>query len=178
MINNNRARRPFETTTVDPHDILILDAVATLELINPAAVGTVLRILMTDYWSGRVKLYRLRRADDADYEWEPDDVRRYSTGIPLSAGSGCGHAKPTDSGDLPDVHFEPYHVDNRAGRRWLRSRRAAKHLGVGESTLAKLRCYGGGPPFVKLGNTVIYDIEDLDAFAEARKVRNTSDQAV
>jgi hypothetical protein len=61
-------------------------------------------------------------------------------------------------------------------RKWLRSKPAAEYLDIGESTLAKLRCYGGGPPFAKLGNTVIYDIADLDAFAEARKVRNTSDQ--
>ena len=74
------------------------------------------------------------------------------------------------------MHIDPSHASNRAHRRWLRSRPAAKHLGLGESTLAKLRCYGGGPPFAKLGNTVIYDIADLDAFAEARKVRNTSDQ--
>ena len=77
MINNHQARKPYEPTTVDPHDILILDAVATLELINPAAVGAVLKLLMRDFWSGRVKLYRLRRVDDAHYEWGPDDIRRY-----------------------------------------------------------------------------------------------------
>jgi hypothetical protein len=77
MINNHQSRRPFKPTTLDPHDILILDAVATLELSNPAAVGGVLKLLMRDFWSGRVKLYRLRRQDDAHYEWGADDIRRY-----------------------------------------------------------------------------------------------------
>lgn len=72
--------------------------------------------------------------------------------------------------------IEPSNACHRPRRKWLRSKPAAEYLDVGESTLAKLRCYGGGPPFVKLGNTVIYDVADLDAFVETRKVRNTSEE--
>jgi predicted DNA-binding transcriptional regulator AlpA len=59
-------------------------------------------------------------------------------------------------------------------RRWLRVGPAAEYLGIGVSTLDKLRFTGGGPPYSKLGATVIYDVADLDAWAAARKVRSTS----
>jgi hypothetical protein len=51
---------------------------------------------------------------------------------------------------------------------------AAAHLGIGVGTLNKLRTYGGGPPYAKLGHTVVYDPADLDAWAIERKVRSTS----
>jgi predicted DNA-binding transcriptional regulator AlpA len=60
-------------------------------------------------------------------------------------------------------------------RRWLRAPAAAAYLGVGASTLNKLRLTGGGPIYSKLlGGVVLYDVADLDAWAEARKVRSTS----
>lgn len=75
MPKDIEARRPGEPTRLDPYDILILDAVSTLEQANPAAVGTVLRSLMVDFWSGRVKFYRLGKPDDNHYENSPDDIR-------------------------------------------------------------------------------------------------------
>jgi hypothetical protein len=62
----------------------------------------------------------------------------------------------------------------RSARRWLRVRDAAGHLGMGVSTLNKLRLTGGGPPFVKHTSIVLYDRADLDRWAEERKVRSTS----
>ena len=59
-------------------------------------------------------------------------------------------------------------------RRWLRVRAAAAHLDVGVGTMNKLRIYGGGPAYSKLGAIVVYDITDLDRWAEERKVRSTS----
>ena len=59
-------------------------------------------------------------------------------------------------------------------RRWLRVASAADHLGIGVGTLNKLRVWGGGPAYSKLGATVVYDVADLDAWAAARKVRSTS----
>jgi predicted DNA-binding transcriptional regulator AlpA len=58
---------------------------------------------------------------------------------------------------------------------WLRTPAAAGHLGLGVSTLNKLRLTGGGPRFAKLGSVVVYDVADLDAWAAERKVRSTSE---
>jgi hypothetical protein len=38
---------------------------------------------------------------------------------------------------------------------------AAKYLGLSASTLSKLRVFGGGPKFHKLGRRVVYDTRDL-----------------
>ena len=65
-------------------------------------------------------------------------------------------------------------LPTRSARRWLRVRDAADHLGMGASTLNKLRLTGGGPPFVKHTSIVLYDRADLDRWAEERKVRSTS----
>ena len=46
----------------------------------------------------------------------------------------------------------------------IRVRQAAEYVGCSKSQLDKLRCYGGGPAFVKLGASVIYRTEDLDAW--------------
>jgi hypothetical protein len=59
--------------------------------------------------------------------------------------------------------------------RWLRVDTAAAHLGIGVGTLNKLRTYGGGPRYAKLGHTVVYDPTDLDAWATERKVCRTSE---
>jgi len=61
--------------------------------------------------------------------------------------------------------------------RWLRPRPAAEYIGHSESRLAKLRLYGGGPPFVKSGRTVLYDVNDLDSWLESLKRRSTSELA-
>lgn len=59
-------------------------------------------------------------------------------------------------------------------RRWLRVRDAANHLGMGVSTLNKMRLTGGGPRFAKHSSIVLYDRADLDRWLEERKVRSTS----
>jgi hypothetical protein len=54
---------------------------------------------------------------------------------------------------------------------------AARCVGLAVSTLAKLRCWGGGPEFLKLGRKVAYRRAALDEWLAARVVRNTSDAA-
>jgi predicted DNA-binding transcriptional regulator AlpA len=49
----------------------------------------------------------------------------------------------------------------------LKSKAAAEFLNLGESTLAKLRTSGEGPPFRKLGRSVRYARDDLQAWADA-----------
>lgn len=51
-------------------------------------------------------------------------------------------------------------------------RQAAEFLTVKESSLSVWRCTGRYDlPFVKIGGAVRYDLRDLEAFIEARKVR-------
>ena len=54
---------------------------------------------------------------------------------------------------------------------------AARHLGLSESTLNKLRLTGGGPIFIKLGRRVLYDVKDLEDWLGRHRRSSTSDQA-
>ncbi len=62
-------------------------------------------------------------------------------------------------------------------RRLLTESEAAAYLRVSRSFLAKKRCSGGGPRFLKFGRRVLYDVVDLDEFAAQAKRRCTSDSA-
>ena len=52
---------------------------------------------------------------------------------------------------------------------------AARYIGVAVSTLAKMRCWGGGPEFLKLGRKVAYERKPLDDWKSQRRAQNTSD---
>jgi hypothetical protein len=60
----------------------------------------------------------------------------------------------------------------------LRPKQAADFLGLGESTLAKLRISGGGPLFRKFGRSVRYAFDDLQRWADERSRRSTSDSGL
>jgi len=47
---------------------------------------------------------------------------------------------------------------------WLNTTQAAKHLGLGKSTLEIWRMKGDGPPFTKAGGRVKYRLDELDAW--------------
>ncbi|WP_114943485.1 helix-turn-helix transcriptional regulator [Microvirga calopogonii] len=51
---------------------------------------------------------------------------------------------------------------------------AAKRLGLSKSTLDKLRVYGGGPRFSKLGRSVRYSATDLDNWVHENRRTSTS----
>lgn len=54
---------------------------------------------------------------------------------------------------------------------------AARRVGLSKSTLDKMRVFGGGPRFAKLGSRrVAYDIADLDAWV-AERLRNSTSEA-
>ncbi len=57
----------------------------------------------------------------------------------------------------------------------MRPREAAAYIGLAPATLAKLRCRGGSPNFLKLGRKVVYAQADLDAWLAARRVTSTAD---
>jgi hypothetical protein len=62
--------------------------------------------------------------------------------------------------------------------RLLNTNRTADFLGVRPKTLAKWRVYGGGPPFVRLGGRVMYDVTDLEKYVAALpRHRSTADTA-
>ncbi len=59
--------------------------------------------------------------------------------------------------------------------RILRTAAAATYVGLSKSTLEKLRVYGGGPPFVRLGRRAVgYDVSALDAWLNSRVAASTS----
>lgn len=56
----------------------------------------------------------------------------------------------------------------------LRTKPAAEYCGSTESTFNKLRLTGGGPIYITIGRTIVYDPDDLDAWLAARKRKSTS----
>jgi predicted DNA-binding transcriptional regulator AlpA len=54
-------------------------------------------------------------------------------------------------------------------------RQFARTTGISESTLAKMRMRGDGPPFVKVGRSVRYELRSGLAWMAARTRRSTSD---
>jgi len=59
-------------------------------------------------------------------------------------------------------------------RRKLRTPEAATYTGIAQSTLEKLRVYGGGAPYIRVGRVVLYDPDDLDAWLSAHRRKTTS----
>lgn len=60
-------------------------------------------------------------------------------------------------------------------RRYLTPQEAADYLGLSLSNLAKRRMWGTGPRYLKLGRRVVYEIEDLDAWAREQARSSTCD---
>lgn len=56
-------------------------------------------------------------------------------------------------------------------KRNVRVREVAVLLGVSKSLLDKMRCYGEGPRYFKIGRSVIYDTDDLLAWRDERSVK-------
>jgi hypothetical protein len=52
---------------------------------------------------------------------------------------------------------------------------ASAYLRIAKQTLARWRCYGQGPSFVRIGGRIFYDRADLDAFIAANKFRSTAE---
>ena len=61
-------------------------------------------------------------------------------------------------------------------QRMLRTPEAAEYCGSSASTFEKLRLYGGGPRFVKMGRRVVYDPADLDSWLVSNRRASTSDR--
>ena len=57
----------------------------------------------------------------------------------------------------------------------LDTKQAAAYIPSTKSTLEKMRVFGGGPKFVKIGKRVLYDTRDIDDWLEAQKRISTAD---
>jgi predicted DNA-binding transcriptional regulator AlpA len=59
--------------------------------------------------------------------------------------------------------------------RRFRARKAAEHIGMSTSWLAKRRVSGDPPVFLKIGRAVVYDENELDAWLESCRRQSTSE---
>jgi predicted DNA-binding transcriptional regulator AlpA len=60
-------------------------------------------------------------------------------------------------------------------RRLIKTKEAAERVGLSESQLNKLRVYGNGPEYIKLGASVFYEITALDAWVDSHRRRSTAE---
>jgi predicted DNA-binding transcriptional regulator AlpA len=60
-------------------------------------------------------------------------------------------------------------------KRYLNPIEASEYVGVSSSWLAKLRLYGGGPRYSKIGRSVRYSTDELDAWLTCNLQASTSD---
>ena len=54
---------------------------------------------------------------------------------------------------------------------------AAEHIGLSGSTLAKMRCSGGGPRYLKIGRAVRYRLSDLEEWTATKTRGSTSEES-
>jgi predicted DNA-binding transcriptional regulator AlpA len=66
------------------------------------------------------------------------------------------------------------HPAESSQRRMLPAREAADLSGLSKSTLDKLRVFGGGPPYLKIGRRVVYDPADLVQWLASHRRESTS----
>lgn len=50
----------------------------------------------------------------------------------------------------------------------------AREMGISASWLNKSRLIGNGPPFMKLGRRVLYNVSDVEKWLSSRKFNSTS----
>lgn len=93
--------------------------------------------------------------------------------------SANSHATPRakDNGETSQSP-EPCVPEHPVRARFLRTDEAATYLGLSVRTLEKHRTYGTGPIYRKLGNRVVYGLEELEAWAELGTRHSTSDPGI
>jgi excisionase family DNA binding protein len=58
---------------------------------------------------------------------------------------------------------------------YLTTKQAAQFSGLSVSYLNKLRCFGGGSPFLKVGRKCIYRRDQFEAWLAKHQCRSTSE---
>ncbi len=66
------------------------------------------------------------------------------------------------------------HALSRENRRYMSETQAAEYLGLSDKTLQRYRGNGKGPPYIKCGGRVLYDVLDCDLWMCGQKVQSTS----
>jgi len=60
-------------------------------------------------------------------------------------------------------------VQDKGGKRWLRSRDVRKVLGISHGTLQNMRI-NGSLPFTKVGGVIFYDVNDINKMIESNRI--------
>ena len=60
--------------------------------------------------------------------------------------------------------------DQKSPKQRIPEKEAAPYIGMSEMYLRVARMKGGGPPYLKIGRAVRYDVRDLDKWLETKKV--------
>lgn len=60
---------------------------------------------------------------------------------------------------------------------YVRTRDAARYLGLSPRTLEKLRVSGNGPAYYKMGRAVSYGLSDLEAWVTNNRRCSTTDNS-
>lgn len=55
----------------------------------------------------------------------------------------------------------------------IRVAEAAQYVGLSKSSLDKLRCFGGGSQYLKIGSAVVYATADLDTWLKTKRRAST-----
>lgn len=63
-----------------------------------------------------------------------------------------------------------------AGRRFVRTSALPARFGLSASFFNNARVKGDGPPFVKVGAAVLYDLDEVEAWLAARRRQSTSQE--
>ncbi|MHA1538884.1 MAG: helix-turn-helix transcriptional regulator [Alphaproteobacteria bacterium] len=59
--------------------------------------------------------------------------------------------------------------------KYLNTMKAAEFLGISKSKLEKLRHFGGGAQYKKIGRRVVYSLADLELWANSNTFNSTSE---
>lgn len=94
----------------------------------------------------------------------------------LMAAAADATAAPTDSLTQGDRSMHTPLLQQEST--YLSTREAAAFLGLSPRTLDRYRVTGEGPPFFKFGSRVRYLKADLEAWAQTRRRRSTSDDGL
>lgn len=62
-------------------------------------------------------------------------------------------------------------------KKYLTPGEAAGLIGVAAQTLARWRCEGGGPGFMRAGRKIMYATDDITAWMNSRRMTSTSEAA-
>lgn len=123
-------------------------------------------------------------SDSAAFDHFPEDVQDQIDDLVLEYGEPLGDAlcELLESA-VTRIALNPHSTANHKPHAWsslapdelVLPKEASKRLKLSTSKLAKMRCTGNGPQFVKLGaRTVMYRVKDVDAYLKTKLQQSTT----